>query len=247
MAGSATHSTLWNGVERYMVTLRDGRLWVSLGVGPAALQLLSGVPYEQVWLGCSPLNETTAFSGGHGPDFDANALLFRLPASSSLLSLPAEREFERRHLFVGSRLYAFDWPVDDPVERFVSSVGNSCVPYPYAVTPSHALFFLDATALPRAVIGEEVAACPTADLYEPYYDFVALHQARLRPPLSRAPLLLNPRQRALEPNPAFEAGAVGQGAGEACVRGLALRFVADDGLLDPDRELASELECNEAG
>lgn len=229
---AVAYTTLWNGTERYAVRMGGGRLWVSLGTGPAALPLLKGLAYERVWLGCSPLNETTAFSGGHGPAFDGNALLFLLPTESGAL-------VPRRYLFVGYRLYAFDWPADEPVERFVSSVGNSCVPYPYAVTPRYALFFLDATALPRAVLGEEASARPTADLYEQYYDHLAVHQVRVRPLLSRAPQRLNPRQRALEPNPAFE-HASGQAASEACVCTLRLCFVADDGWYELGGESGSD-------
>jgi hypothetical protein len=210
------YSTIWNGVDRYTVRLSGRRLWVTLGEGrPDAMRLLKGVRYEQVWRGCSPLNETTAFSGGHGPEWDANALLFRLHGAGSM----------RPHLFVGGAMYAFDWPADEPIERFVSCVGNSCVPYPYAVTRTQALFFLDATALPRNMLGE-AADCATADLYEQYYDLVALHQARPRPPLLRAPQRLNPRQGALEPNPAFSGPASATEAPP--LRGLSLRFMCDD-------------------
>ena len=69
-----------------------------------------------VFVGSSPINRMTIFSGGHGEWAKGNSILLHLKAN--------------RYMFIGSTIYEFD--SYEPIVRFVSPVGNSDVPYPYA-------------------------------------------------------------------------------------------------------------------
>lgn len=71
---------------------------------------------QRVWVGKSPLNRMTTFSGGHGPAFDGNTILAQLTNG--------------RYLFIHRSLSVFDALA--PIVDFVSPVGNNDVPYPWA-------------------------------------------------------------------------------------------------------------------
>lgn len=76
-------------------------------------------PAYKVFVGKSLRNAMTEFSGGHGPRFDGNAMLFLID------------ENELKYLYVGKSIYTFK--AISPITDFISSVGNSNVPYPYAI------------------------------------------------------------------------------------------------------------------
>lgn len=76
--------------------------------------LLSYPNYKQVFVGESPRNEMTDFSGGYGPRFKGNSILI---------------QNNNQCIFIGSCIYTFQ-PESEIVE-FVSPVGNNDVPYPW--------------------------------------------------------------------------------------------------------------------
>lgn len=73
--------------------------------------------YERIFIGESPLDEMTSFSGGSGPKFDGNSILLHL--------------HDLEYVFIGNsiqRLTALS-----PITYYQSSVGNNDIPYPFAV------------------------------------------------------------------------------------------------------------------
>jgi hypothetical protein len=80
----------------------------------------------RVWVGTSPLNTMTRFSGGHGNQFDGNSLLVHVRNNV--------------HVFFGANVYAFE-PIA-PIRAFVSPVGNSGVSYPYAIDTDDNFYLL---------------------------------------------------------------------------------------------------------
>ena len=88
---------------------------------------------EKVFVGKSPLNEMTRFSGGHGPRFDGNSILLKKKGGD--------------YIFVGHEVYAFR---ASEIVDFVSPVGNSSVPYPYAVdVEGRYILFIEHVVMPR--------------------------------------------------------------------------------------------------
>lgn len=71
---------------------------------------------DKVFIGFSPFNEMTEFSGGHGSDFDGNTILFHLQGL--------------QYVFIGSEVFVF--LAKSEIIQYVSPVGNNDVPYPYA-------------------------------------------------------------------------------------------------------------------
>lgn len=85
-------------------------------------EIICNYPAYEVFVGKSPRNAMTEFSGGHGPRFDGNSMLFRVNERNDITN---------DYLYVGRSIYAFETIA--PIKEYVSGVGNSDVPYPYAV------------------------------------------------------------------------------------------------------------------
>lgn len=71
----------------------------------------------RVFIGKSPLNKMTEFSGGHGDRYDGNSFLLEMN--------------DNNYIHVGCEIFSFS-PKSKIVE-YVSCMGNNWVPYPYAV------------------------------------------------------------------------------------------------------------------
>ncbi len=78
------------------------------------------------WIGESHKNEMTEFSGGHGSKWTGNSILLQISPI--------------RYVFIGRALFEFD--SHESILRYVSSVGNNRVPYPYAETDN---WYIDLT------------------------------------------------------------------------------------------------------
>jgi hypothetical protein len=72
---------------------------------------------EEIFIGKSPKTRRTEFSCGHGRKFDGNTILLRIS--------------EKEYIYVQGSIASFKPKV--PIVKYVSEVGNSDVPYPYAV------------------------------------------------------------------------------------------------------------------
>lgn len=73
--------------------------------------------YQQVFIGHSPFDNFTEWSGGHGPKFLGNSILLHLSDLS--------------YVFIGEMIKSFTSRA--PIVYYQSSVGNNDVPYPYAI------------------------------------------------------------------------------------------------------------------
>jgi hypothetical protein len=118
--------------------------------------------YARVFVGKSPRNKMTEFSGGYGPKFDGNSMLFELSNANA-----------NKYMFVGESVRTFK--TTHPIASFVSPVGNSGVPYPYATDRSGAVYLLTENVV--------LTSCDDDDPYD-YYDRISLitPDIRWRPP-----------------------------------------------------------------
>ena len=82
--------------------------------------------FFQIFIGLSPLNKMTEFSGGNGPDFDGNSILLKID--------------DLKYMFIGEKIYTFK--TLNNITVFESPVGNSDVPYPYAIDSEENYYFL---------------------------------------------------------------------------------------------------------
>lgn len=71
---------------------------------------------ERIFIGKSPKNSMTEFSGGYGRSFDGNTFLLHLAGNT--------------YLYIGNCIYIFQ--SESRIIEYFSPVGNNDVPYPYA-------------------------------------------------------------------------------------------------------------------
>jgi hypothetical protein len=127
------YNTLDNGAVGFVVLINDhnevfvyGRLENRMVpeeyLGDEFENLIGSYKPLEIFIGKSPLNEMTDFSGGHGDKFDGNTVLLRVKS-------PNEKF---KYVYIGIDIYEFY--TDEPIIKYVSSVGNSSVTYAYAET-----------------------------------------------------------------------------------------------------------------
>jgi hypothetical protein len=105
----------------------------------------------RVFVGLSPKNKMTEFSGGYGPDFDGNSLLLLMNKDTLT------------YIFIGKNIMSFN--ALSEIVTYVSPVGNSDVPYPYA-SDINGRYYL----LIEDVIIDQILPPNTNDPYEHYYN-----------------------------------------------------------------------------
>ena len=70
-----------------------------------------------IFIGKSPKNQRTNFSGGYGSKFTGNSILLQIT--------------KNKYVFIGDKIFSFTSKSE--IKKFISPVGNNDVPYPYAV------------------------------------------------------------------------------------------------------------------
>ncbi len=114
-------------------------------------KLVKHFDYEQIYIGESPLNGMTSFSGGHGERFDGNTILFHLK--------------DDKYMYVGQEIYQFR--MKDDFLRFCSPVGNNDVPYPFIIGNKYAYMMLDRGYIDKDKF--DTYTDESTDLYMYYY------------------------------------------------------------------------------
>lgn len=118
---------------------------------PGIIQILIHT-YEasDVFIGESPLNKMTTFSGYRGPEFDGNSILIHVQ------NLPGTC------IFIGQKIFSF--VPYAPIVEFVSPVGNNDVPYPYAIDKEGRYYLMI-----ESVVIQNLPSEARNDPYEYYY------------------------------------------------------------------------------
>lgn len=140
---------------------------------------------DDVRIGKSPETRMTLFSGGHGPAFDGNSILYRdrdAPRNCDCdrnsdrddergSDCSSDRDHDdscdsengRSYVFIGKNIIKFR--ARAPIVEFVSPVGNNDIPYAYAVDELGNSYLLieDVVVAPRASRHEG------EDIYDYYY------------------------------------------------------------------------------
>ena len=116
-----SYDILDNGGNPFKVTIRGltvdiyKQTWTSNGIVLDKKPILTFKP-KKIFIGKSPKNKMTEFSGGYGSKWDGNSILLHINRN--------------KYIYIGPEIYSF---TSKPIESYVSPVGNSQVPYPFAV------------------------------------------------------------------------------------------------------------------
>jgi len=125
---------------------------------------------ERIFIGASPYNSMTSFSGGYGPRFDGNSILVKLVGPPQSLN----------YIFIGSDIFSFQ--ACSEILEYVSPVSNNDVPYPYAVDKDRRFYLLIENVLLQSV-PEEYQHDPYVSYYYPnHYITEDMSQIPSRPP-----------------------------------------------------------------
>lgn len=65
-----------------------------------------------------------------------------------------------KYIYAGEQLYSFETKDGEEIKSYFSPVGNSAVPYPYAVGENHTYFMLDRETLPNELLDLKKDAYP---------------------------------------------------------------------------------------
>ncbi len=68
-----------------------------------------------------------------------------------------------KYIYIGSEIYEFSPKPGDTIQKYYSDIGNSDVPYPYAVGNSHVYIMLDKVAVEKSFFDMK------EDIYQQYY------------------------------------------------------------------------------
>jgi len=141
------------------------------------IKVLSFIP-KQIFVGHSPLIRVTEFSGGHGPDFLGNSILLYLGSIGSAGSK------KYKYVFIGHVISIFE--TDEPIINYVSPVGNSDVPYPYAETENKIYLMIENVFVFKEDLNTEEDTQIAEDtgelIWDPYYnDAVEYHKFEMIP------------------------------------------------------------------
>lgn len=131
----------------------------------AYTKLVKHYKVEQIWIGKSPENPMTRYSGGFGPKFDGNSILLQIS--------------KNKYVWIGRTIHQFT--MNDEVEIFYSPVGNNNVPYPVIIGTKNIYFidicfYVDRKHLPENLTNEQ-----WTDLYTLYYDQLEDYSKAIKP------------------------------------------------------------------
>jgi hypothetical protein len=129
--------------EHAMDEYNDGTVFDEL-YEPVAKVLLDEDDVHNIFLGDNLVNDPAYMSKGD-PRYLGNSILIEGTHMTD----------EIQYIFVGDCIKAFNVPTDDRIEYFSSPVGNSCVPYPYAIGKKNTYFLLDDMYIPNEYLNLE--------------------------------------------------------------------------------------------
>ena len=144
-----------NGGRVFKVEIEGKLIKILLADGDWRLEIKS----EQIFIGKSPFNEMTKFSGGSGPEFDGNSILIKTEG--------------KNYYFVGEVIYQFT--ALSTIVEFCSPVGNSDVPYAWARDDLNNIYLMSEKMLilgNSSILEKQVCSCDNFnfDPYRLYYD-----------------------------------------------------------------------------
>ena len=105
-----------NGGKPYKIIVNENKIEVYDNYLDKEL-ITEYIDYEKIWIGESPKNKMTEFSGGYGINFLGNSFLIKIENNS--------------YIHIGCEIFSFY--TEEEILEYISPVGNNDVPYPYAI------------------------------------------------------------------------------------------------------------------
>lgn len=142
---SRVYETHDNGGRPFSVHIQGSRVRVSDISGPSPKKVVT-------------IEADEIFIGKHSPNGDYNGLEPQDAEGNSVLVRKGQQ-----YTYIGSEIYQFSPIEGDRVLLYYSDIGNSDVPYPYAIGQTHTYLMLD------KVVVESSFFHSNDDIYDEYY------------------------------------------------------------------------------
>jgi hypothetical protein len=110
----------------------------------------------------------TVFVGKKSPGGGYDGLKPKQAEGNSILLHVGEK-----YVYIGSEIYEFSPMKNDTIEKYYSDIGNSDVPYPYAVGKTHVYMMLDKVAVSKDFFDMKKG------IYQQYYEATTYLKDRL--------------------------------------------------------------------
>ena len=152
-----SYKTLDNGGCPFTVKIKDNKVYVYKNIDDYDLEFLHEYNPSHIFIGKSIVCPMTIFSGARDdPEFDGNSILLELNPNTL------------EYIYIGESIYKFK--AYSKILSYDSPVGNSSVPYPYAVdeNQNHYLMIEDIVLEMTERFREQLHA--GQDVYDYYYD-----------------------------------------------------------------------------
>ena len=132
---NGTSVTVWKNMDEYEIV---NKKFVDIPKPPKALFTINA---KKIYIGKKSPNAP--------PTVQGNSILLFLKTN--------------KYRYIGSEIYDFVPVKGDTIEKYYSNIGNSDVPYPYAVGKTHIYIMLDKVAVEKSYFDMK------EDIYEQYY------------------------------------------------------------------------------
>jgi hypothetical protein len=118
----STHDNGSNPFQIKIITLNENEHIVNV----KGYDYMETFNATQIFVGKSPYNSMTEFSGGHGSKFDGNSIVIMLQTGE--------------YVYIGASIFSFK--TDSPIVNHISPVGNNDVPYPYSILEDGKMYLM---------------------------------------------------------------------------------------------------------
>lgn len=117
-----------NGSRPFKVDIKNKKVIISATHDNDEQKYVKFVTYKpkQIFIGKSEKNGMTEFSGGFGEEFDGNSILLNIKG--------------KKYIFIGRSIFMFS--AKNKIIEYTSPIGNSDVPYPYAIDKEGYIYLL---------------------------------------------------------------------------------------------------------
>ena len=112
---------------------------------------------QKIYIGKSPMNKMTKYSGGYGDKWDGNSILLKLTGNN--------------YIYIGETVTQFKLRKGDSVKNYWSPVGNNRVPYPFIQGKNYVYFMIDMRYISNKKLfeGVDMKEVDFTDLTDIYY------------------------------------------------------------------------------
>ena len=128
--------TLDNRSAVYCVYIKENTVWIYDTISKKLVTKVEDA--MNIFTGTSTLSDISKDDCGvYGPKYRGNTILINYLRPN-------------HYMYIGEMIYTFD--TSEPIEKYISDIGNNLVPYPYAVSENNVYLLAEKTIVPKTTL-----------------------------------------------------------------------------------------------